>query len=106
MIFDTPYVERNAGHDCFKLAGGKLPPQSLCPQSSIILRSINEGGPTPPSSPIPSVDDEDVESQLSLSGSIATPDRREENEFDEIYPSPEAALLHDVPIPPPSPMEQ
>ncbi|KAI5342609.1 hypothetical protein L3X38_010484 [Prunus dulcis] len=28
MIFDTPYVERNTGHNCFKLAGGKPPPRS------------------------------------------------------------------------------
>ncbi|CAL2255560.1 unnamed protein product [Prunus armeniaca] len=32
MIFDTPYVEHNTGHDCFKLAGGKPPPRSWCPQ--------------------------------------------------------------------------
>ncbi|CAB4291297.1 unnamed protein product [Prunus armeniaca] len=46
----------------------------------------------------------DVESQLSdveLGGS----NKKEENE-DEIYPSPPPSLLHDVPIPPPSPMEQ
>ncbi|CAB4291293.1 unnamed protein product [Prunus armeniaca] len=46
----------------------------------------------------------DVESQLSdveLSGS----NKREENE-DEIYPSRPPSLLHDVLIPPPSPMEQ
>ncbi|CAB4291295.1 unnamed protein product [Prunus armeniaca] len=46
----------------------------------------------------------DVVSQVSdveLSGSNG----REENE-DEIYPSPPLSFLHDVPIPPPSPMEQ
>ncbi|CAB4291290.1 unnamed protein product [Prunus armeniaca] len=46
----------------------------------------------------------EVESQLSdveLSGS----NKREENK-DEIYPSQPSSLLHDVPIPPPSPMEQ
>ncbi|CAB4291291.1 unnamed protein product [Prunus armeniaca] len=46
----------------------------------------------------------DVESQLSdveLSGS----NKREGNE-DEIYSSQPPSLMHDVPIPPPSPMEQ
>ncbi|CAB4314385.1 unnamed protein product [Prunus armeniaca] len=36
MIFNIPYVKRNTGHDCFKLAKGKPPLRSWCPQLDLL----------------------------------------------------------------------